>query len=488
MGKLIFTAIVISLVFGAIMTYLIAEIIKHKEMQSQLKESHDRLFIAYEALSSTEEEMKYLAHHDYLTGLPNRIKFMQELTAEMAKNNPLAIILLDIDNFKEINDTLGHIYGDKILQEIAGRLLDCSCYKVFVSRFGGDEFLIYMPDDGDNVVKCVEMIHSKFMEPIVIDEQENHIRVSLGITRFPADSRDINKLIMNADTAMYKVKQRGKNGYLFYNREMQEEIKIKAEINSVLKKAVYEDGFYLVYQPQINSATFAIDCFEALLRLKGDSHCSISQYINVAEESELIVHIGRTVTQKTVQQIALWQEAGFRGKKVSFNLSSKQVRDKGYLSFLAKTLKQYNVKPENLEVEITENILLSESEENLNFIMGLRNLGLSIALDDFGTGYSSLKYLTYIPVDKIKLDKSLLNKFLSMRNYKVIKSIIDLAHSLNLTITAEGVETVRQFELLKENNCDFIQGYLFSKPQDAEKIPEIYYNNFENIFLNKNIF
>lgn len=477
-SDIIFCVLIISLILGIIITYLISDNIKHREMQARLKESHDQLFQAYEALTMSEEELKYMAHHDYLTGLPSRMMFMEKLQAEMDKKIPLVIMLIDIDNFKVINDTLGHIYGDKVLKEVGERLLQFKCFQLFVSRFGGDEFLMFMPDNDDQVTQCIQMLLTKFEAPIIVDDQENYVRVSIGITRFPIDSSDIDQLIINADTAMYKVKHGGKNGYMFYSREMKEENRKKAEIDAILKKAMREDDFYLLYQPQICFATGEVAGFEALLRIRGKEHIPISQFIRVAEESDLIASIGRKVTEMVICQMAKWRDQGYYDKTISLNLSSRQVRDKGYINFLSQSLQRYRVNPESLEIEITESILLDEDESTLNFILALKEMGLNIVLDDFGTGYSSINYLTYIPVKKIKMDKSLIDKFLCMHNYQVIQSIIALAHSLDLAITAEGIENSKQFGLLKENGCDFVQGFLFSKPLTTEEIPEIYYKNY----------
>ncbi|WP_174270145.1 ABC transporter substrate binding protein [Desulfitobacterium dehalogenans] len=425
-----------------------------------------------------QEHIDHLAHYDYLTNLPNRMSFMKTLQEEVEKGQPLYIILMDIDNFKEINDTLGHVWGDKVLRSVAQKLSDNACPNMFISRFGGDEFLVLITNrDGCSMEECIKHIRTLFEQPIPVDRNEYTIKFSMGITRYPEDSTNIDQLIMNADTALYQVKRNGKNHHLLYNKEMQQELRNKAVTEGIIQKAVQEDGFYLVYQPQVNVKTGEIESFEALVRLK---HHAIPPdvFIGIAEESDLICQIGRAVTKEAIRQAANWRDKGHPRKPISINFSSKQIRDKDYLQFLINTLEEYELDPQYLEIEITESILLEETELTLELLERIKELGIKIALDDFGTGFSSLNYLTYIPVNKVKLDKSLCDKFLSPDNIKVIESIISLAHSLNLVITAEGIEEQWQYEQLKASGCNTIQGYLFSKPLIAEEAEKIYEKNF----------
>lgn len=424
-----------------------------------------------------EEYIDQLAHNDYLTGLPNRMSFMNKLMEETQKGNPLIIIFMDIDNFKEINDTLGHVWGDKVLRAVAQILSGNACQGMFVSRFGGDEFLVLATNGSGIIEGCIKQIREVFAEPILIDNTEFSIKFSMGITRFPEDSTDIHQLIMNADTALYHVKRNGKNNYMFYNQEMQKELRNKAEIEGILRKSLQDDSIYLLYQPQVNVKTGEVEGFEALARLK-DHAIPPNVFIQIAEESDLICQIGRAVTIKAIQQLASWRDKGYPRKPISINFSSKQMRDKDYLVFLVQTLKEYNLDGRYLEIEITESILLEETALTLEFLEQVKSLGISIALDDFGTGFSSINYLTYIPVDKVKLDKSLCDKFLNSDNTRVIDSIIALAHGLNLVITAEGIEEPWQYAQLKASGCDTIQGYLFSKPLEADSAEEIYDKNF----------
>ena len=428
-----------------------------------------------------EEYIEYLAKHDYLTNLPNRREFMNKLEEELSQEKQGAILLLDIDDFKSINDTLGHIYGDKMLQELSGLMDD----RLFISRFGGDEFLILISNEADSlrIQSYVHKIMHLFDDPLILYQKENFVKFSIGITRFPEDSENINQLLMNADTAMYRVKHGGKNNFMFFNAEMLSELKRRTDIEVILREAIKNNGFSLAYQPQVDVITGKIIGFEALLRLKNYS-IPPNKFINIAEETGLIKEIGRWVTKQAIRQISIWQKKGYEPKPVAVNFSSKQIKDYGYIAFLKETLDQYQVAPEYLEIEITESILLEQDANTIVFLNQLKKIGVRMALDDFGTGYSSLNYLTFIPVDKIKLDKTLCEKFLGLDNLRVMNSLIALAHSLELVIIAEGIEQLEQFKRLKDGGCDYIQGYLFSKPLYEDEIEGIYnYNFLEHIVL-----
>lgn len=430
-------------------------------------------------LKENEEYIEHLAYNDSLTNLPNRIRFMEKLKKEINENQSGAMMMLDIDNFKGINDTLGHIYGDKILKRVAEEFLNIADEKLFISRFGGDEFLILVQREKDicEIEKYANKILDIFNKKLSFGENQIYAGCSIGITLYPFDSNDADELIMNADVAMYKVKDFGKNSYMFFNREMTDRLKGKIQIERILREAVKKDRFKLLYQPQVCTITGEIVGFEALLRLK-DYTLSPGTFIQVAEETSLIMDIGRWVTKEVITQISAWKRMGLNIKPVAINLSAKQLNDLKYIDFLQDLLKFQAVEPECLDIEITESIFLEKKDETIEFLNRLKNLGIKITLDDFGTGYSSLNYLTFIPVDKIKLDKSLCDKFLELENISVMDSIISLAHSLNLKVVAEGIEELEQYKRLKVGKCDYIQGYFFSKPLEAEKIEKIYNYKF----------
>lgn len=471
-----------------------------KEHQEELEASNEEISATYQQLAASDEELRaqydeiqnytekledlkgkleHIAYHDSLTNLPNRRKFIEKLEEEISENKFGAVILLDLDNFKGINDTLGHSYGDKVLKKVAEELEYIKDEKMFVSRFGGDEFFVLIEGEKDIALikNYAKQIINIFKNKLTIEGQETYITCSIGITMYPFDSHEVSQLLMNADMAMYKVKNAGKNNYMFFNEEMTEKLQEKIKVEWILREAIKKDELKLLYQPQVCTFTGRVVGFEALLRLK-NSPISPGRFIPVAEETGIIIGIGRWVTQEAINQIATWKKKGLAIKPISINFSAKQLNDLNYIEFLENTLKEMDVEAKYIDVEITESIFLERKEETIVFINKLKALGVKIALDDFGTGYSSLSYLTFLPVDKIKLDKSLNDKFLQLEDVKVMDSLVSLANSLNLEVVAEGIEDVAQYERLKVAGCNYIQGYLFSKPLEAEEAEKIYHDNF----------
>lgn len=450
--------------------------IKHDH--EEVKQLHG-IFMDTTKMKEQEDYIKYQATHDYLTKIPNRLSFLNCLAQEINAGKSGAVFLFDIDNFKGINDTQGHVYGDELLKIIAERLNNHLDKKMFAARLGGDEFLILIKntDNLQEIDAYAKKVIGVFDEAFTLKRKENYINISMGITRFPEDGMNIDQLIMHADTAMYSVKHSDKNNYVFYHCDMKNDVDSRAKIEEILRSALKNDGFKLVYQPQVDLQTGTIDGFEALLRLK--KHIiRPDQFIPVAEETGLIVKIGRWVTKEAIEQFVRWRDKGLGEKRMAINFSSKQLKDKDYIKYLENLLRENKVKPESVEIEITESILLENNKETMDFLHELKAAGFQIALDDFGTGYSSLHYLTYIPVDKVKLDKSINDKFLNLENNKVMDSLIFLAHSLNLKITAEGVEVWGKYLRLKDGGCDYIQGYLFSEPLEPEAVERVYNQNF----------
>lgn len=426
-----------------------------------------------------EEHIHYLAYHDSLTNLPNQRKFVKILQEQLNQHSFGAVILLDIDNFKGINDTLGHAYGDKVLKKVAEELTLIEDQKMFVSRFGGDEFFVLIEDekDIDKIKNYVKQITNIFRNKLLMEGEKIYLSCSIGITLYPFDSGEVSQLLMNADLAMYKVKTAGKNNYIFFNEEMTKNLQKQIKIERILRESIEKNELKLLYQPQVCSFTGRLVGFEALLRLKNHT-ISPSQFIPVAEETGVIIEIGRWVTRETIKQMATWRDKGLSVKPIAINFSAKQLNDLSYVSFLKNALKEFHIDAKYIDIEITESIFLEKKVETIKFLDELKALGVKIALDDFGTGYSSLSYLTFLPVDKIKLDKSLNDKFLELENIKVMDSLISLAHSLNLEVVAEGIEDVAHFNRLKVAGCNYIQGYLFSKPLEAEDAEKVYNDNF----------
>lgn len=422
-----------------------------------------------------EQYIHHLAFHDHLTDLPNRTMFLSYLEGLMNQGIPCAVMLLDLDNFKTVNDTLGHSCGDNLLKEIGVRLCGIPIEHIFVSRFGGDEFLLVFSHytSSDQIDVCIDALDRVLAEDFSLNGQSVHVQYTVGISCFPEHGDTIGDIVMHADTALYQAKRTGKNKKMFYTPTMKEELHEKAEIEVELRQALSKDGFYLVYQPQVNVRTGEIDGFEALLRMKANNYPP-NKFIAVAEEIGLVVDIGRWVTQEVIRQLQEWRDKGSGLKPISINFSTKQLYDAGYGAYLKRLLEENAINPNLIEIEITESILLEKSEESIHFLDELKQLGVMLSLDDFGTGFSSINYLTYIPVDKVKLDKSLCDRFLEIDNSNVMNSLISLAHSLDLKITAEGIEEAQQYWKLLESGCDYIQGYLFSRPLGVKDIEAIY--------------
>ena len=454
----------------------------------QLTKSNTQISAKNELLTATEEELTaqleeinqqkeyidFLAYHDPLTELPNRRKFIEFLTYKIKSGQKGAVILLDLDDFKGINDIRGHVFGDRVLKTIAKRFEGAADRYMFISRFGGDEFLflIEYEKDKNEINQYIDRISNLFSDRVQIDDNDIEIKYSMGIALFPDDSLDVNQLVMEADLAMYAVKNSGKNGCKYFDDSMMEhQLKI-SNIENILRDAIKNDGFKVVYQPQVEIKTGQITVYEALLRFKNYSMLP-TDFIEVAEKNGLIIPIGRVVTEKVIRQLYEWKKAGIAIKPISINYSANQLHDGSYLEFLKELMRKYDIDPKYIEIEITENIFMENKQATLAFLKKIREMGILIAIDDFGTGYSSLNYLTFLPVDIVKLDRSMNIKFLELQNVKVMDSLISLVHSLGLTVIAEGIETLEQVKTLRRAECDMIQGFYFSKPLEADQIPAI---------------
>lgn len=449
------------------------------EKNELLVASEEELIAQLEEIETQKDFINFLAYHDPLTTLPNRRKFIEKLESALSNGISGAVILLDLDNFKVINDTMGHVYGDQVLKGVSDRLSEIVEEHVFVSRFGGDEFLILLEHESDSekINAFANKLNHIFDEKIIFDENEVQITFSTGISLFPSDSTEVNQLIMNADLALYTIKNSGKNGYCFFDYSMIALLLKKSNIEAIIRTAIETDGFKMVFQPQVDLKTGEVHAYEALLRLK-HHNLSPAEFIPIAESDGSIIKIGRIVTQKVIEQLGIWQRQGYPIKPVSINFSANQLQDHQYLTFISELLELNAVDSKFIEIEITENIFLEKKEQTLIFLAELRKKGFKISIDDFGTGYSSLSYLTFLPVDKIKLDRSLNIKFLEIENIKVMDSLIMLAQSLNLEVVAEGIETHEQFRRLRVGKCNYIQGYYFCKPLEIDEVESSFYNNY----------
>ncbi len=365
---------------------------------------------------------------------------------------------------------MGHVFGDKVLKGVADRFGAIVDESVFVSRFGGDEFLILLKEKDEKKLEGrIKDIGSLFSEKVKVSSGNVDIRFSMGISLFPQHSSHSEQLIMNSDVALYSVKREGKNGFAIFKPHMLEHIQSKSVIEMALKSAIDQDELKMVYQPIFDLKTRRIVAYEALMRMR-ELKFSPAEFIPVAEESGLIIPIGRWTLEEVLKQIRAWRRKGAPEIPIAVNFSAKQLLDEQFIGFVDEKLKEYELSGTAIEFEITENIFIENHENTMKFLNGLKARGIKISVDDFGTGYSSLSYLTYLPVDRVKLDKKLGDRFLQHEDARVMDSIISLAHSLNLEVVAEGVEEKQQLDRLSLANCDYVQGYYFSKPVEAEDV------------------
>jgi len=453
-------------------------IVQIKDFTSEISHKNDLLTASEEALISQLEEINlqkekihFLADHDPLTNLPNRRLFHETLNQALDSQKRGAVLMLDMDNFKSINDTLGHIFGDKVLKMTADLLETFKSPSIFVSRFGGDEFLILFEfgDANNQLSSFTKNIYKAFEHPFIIDDNDIKVDFSIGLSIFPDDSADIEQIIMNADLALYEIKNNGKNGYAYFNQTMASHLKHRIDVKSILLNALENDGFKMVYQPQVDLKTGKTTGFEALVRLK-DHAISPADFIRIAEDNGLIIPIGRLITKLVIQQISNWIQMGYAPKPVSINFSALQFNDLSYIHYLLELLSSHGVKPEYIIIEITEHFFLDNKEATIFFMNTLHAHGINIAVDDFGSEYSSLSYLAILPIDTLKFDRDLNLRLLDLPNTDVIKHLIAFVHSLNLKVVAEGIEDYDHVKKLIESGCDTIQGYYFSKPLEVSDL------------------
>lgn len=432
------------------------------------------------------KQIKYQAYHDILTGLPNRRLFNDRLEVAMANaerySQSIAVMFLDLDNFKNINDAEGHHMGDLYLKKVAERLQNCSREIDTVSRFGGDEFMILLPDIKNicDVEEVATRIVSNISEPTFIEGHELLTSVSIGITLFPQDGNEVTTLMKNADIAMYSAKEQGKNSYSIFKKAMNESILNHIALEKNIRKALARNEFLVYYQPKVDALSGTIYGVEALIRWQRgiDDIVSPADFIYIAEETNLINMLGEWVLTSVCNQAVSWQRQGYENLFIAVNISARHFQSDEFVSNLITLLHKTGMKPELLILEITENTVMSNVTESINKMMVLRELGIRISIDDFGTGYSSLSYLKQFPVDILKIDRSFVMDLKNnIADAAIINSIISLAHSMSLKVVAEGVETLEQAEILRKFKCDYLQGYFFSKPCPLEKVDELLSNN-----------
>ncbi|ETI70853.1 sensor domain-containing protein [Neobacillus vireti] len=433
----------------------------------------------------TEKTIQNMAYFDSLTGLPNRNRFRHHLNEALKQqaDQMLAVLFLDLDRFKIINDTKGHSVGDVVLQKVANRLELAVQTGGFVSRQGGDEFIILLEDiDKEKTTKLAKQILNEFSYPLEVNNQEFYVTPSIGISIFPIDGMDEETLIKNADTAMYQAKERG-NSFCFYSSNLNGISIRKMELENGLRKALEQNQLMLYYQPQVCLATGKLVGIEALIRWQHPELGFIapSEFIPLAEETGLIVPIGKWVLQEACKQRKAWENAGFHNFPIAVNVSVRQFEDDYFVEYISNLLAEVGLEANHLELEITESIM-QNLENSMIILNQLKELGVLLSIDDFGTGYSSLSYLLHLPIDKIKIDKSFVDDILYHSNQGImVKTIIDMGLNLNFAVIAEGIETDEQLSFLKKNDCRTGQGYLFSRPIPAEQMDEYLFNRKSGI-------
>jgi diguanylate cyclase (GGDEF)-like protein/PAS domain S-box-containing protein len=428
-----------------------------------------------------EEAMRFHALHDALTGLPNRMLFMDRLALELAEGRRnrkmLAVVFLDLDNFKNINDTHGHSTGDKLLMEVAGRLKTCIRETDTVARIGGDEFNMVLPDIGtaESAVPIANKIISLFEDPFVIEKKELPVTASIGITISPADGENAEVLLKNADIAMYQAKGQGGNKYQFYSSAMNLKTFEIMLIENNLRKMVEHRELVLHYQPQFIIATRQVCCAEALVRWQHPELGLLgpAQFLPLADETGVITSIDEWVLRTACAQARAWHEAGHRPLPVTVNLSARQCRQRNLTKIISRILNETGLDPDLLEVEIAESTLMSNIEPTLASLGGLIDIGIGISLDDFGSGFSCLSLLKRLPIRRLKIDRSFTSELKEDRaRQAIVSATIEVAHKMNVGVVAEGVETEDQLTFLRSKGCDEMQGYLFSKPLPGDKFEQ----------------
>ena len=453
---------------------------KLESLYQDTVDAYNKLTVRYDELHKNKESIKKLAYTDHLTELPNRIAFVEMLDNIMLtlrSDEIIGVMDIDLDNFKNINDTLGHSYGDELLIDVTHRLKQVMDENDYLARIGGDEFIILTQNLKDTVSyeEKIRKVRNVFSYPFELSSKEYFVTVSIGIAFAPKDGKTAQTIIKNVDTAMYVAKANGKNTYAYYESSLNQILTDKIEILSELRKAIEKKEFVLFYQAQMDLMHRKVLGFEALVRwdhpTKGLLHPS--DFIYLAEESGLIVPIGKWVLESACIQLKKWMDTGYNEISMAVNLSARQFKDKDFVQTVLEVIENTGIDPARLELEITESVALEDLDYTIATIKELKAIGVRFSLDDFGTGYSSMSALKLLPVSNLKIDKSFLDTVMEdVCDQKIIQAIISLARNLDLNIIAEGVERSEQEQFLQESNCNMAQGFLYSKPLPKEMAEE----------------
>jgi diguanylate cyclase (GGDEF)-like protein/PAS domain S-box-containing protein len=460
-------------------------------VESSAAPIHDRLggvigavMVAHDVTVARElsNKLARMALHDSLTDVPNRTLLSDRLDQAMMRahraGSSVAVLYIDLDRFKHINDSLGHAVGDELLRSVAQRLLSCVRSSDTVSRQGGDEFLVLLPDvvHPHDAALCAEKIIAALEAPYRIADQDLRITASIGIATFPGDAADAEKLLRNADFAMYQAKYTGRNNYQFFKPEMNANAIERQTMETDLRQALARQEFELNYQPKVNLVTGAVVGVEALIRWRRPQHGMIlpARFIPIAEESGLILPIGRWTLDTACRQARAWRDRGLRPISVAINVSAVELRSKDFLDNVCQILKHSRLEPSFLELELTETFMMQDWRSTAEILRALKGLGVKIALDDFGTGYSSLSYMRRFPIDALKIDQSFVRDMTSdSDDASIVSAVINMGRSLNMRVIAEGIQTRDQLEFLKERQCPEGQGFYFGAPVPAEELIEL---------------
>jgi len=459
-----------------------------KDSAAPIHDSGGRVIGAVSVLHDDSEaqamilKMSHLAEHDVLTNLPNRLLLNDRLTQAISiarrHRKKLAVLILDLDLFKNINDSLGHLMGDKLLKSVAERLKDCVRSSDTVSRQGGDEFVILLSDieHSEDAARRAENIISVLSDHHSIAGHELNVTVSIGISIYPDDGRDAEALIKNADAAMYHAKQLGRDNYQFFKQEINDRVVERHSLEAGLRRAMARKEFVLYYQPKINLETGEITGAEALIRWQHPTRGLISpgEFVSIAEEIGLIVPMGRWVLREACRQVRAWLDAGLLPSPVAINISALEFRSEGFLEGVRDILLETRLAPGYLEIELTESVLMQDGESTSIMLQALKAMGVQLAIDDFGTGYSSLSYLKRFPIDSLKIDQSFVRDIATdPDDATIVSAVIAMGNSLNKRVCTEGVETQEQLTFLRGKHCSEGQGYYFSRPVAAEEYTKV---------------
>lgn len=433
-------------------------------------------------LKKMEERLRHMSHYDSMTNVANRPFLYDRLELALARarryDRILAVLILDLDHFKAINDTLGHMIGDRLLKRVAERLTGCLRANDTVARLGGDEFAVLLSEltEPEDVTKVVAKFMTEFKKPSIIDDHELFVSVSIGSSVYPSDGDDAETLLKNADSAVQRAKQMGRNNHQFYSPVMNAKASRNLQMGNALRRAVEREEFTLAYQPQVDMENERLVGVEALIRWKHPGWGNIPpiEFIPLAEETGLIFPIGDWVLKTACAQARAWQDAGLPRIRVGVNLSNRQFSQENLVHTITRVLEEEKLDPSYLELELTESTFMHNEEDALATLAALKEMGVHIAIDDFGTGYSSLRYLKRFPIDILKIDRSFVQDIPRVaEDAAIVEAIIAMAKSLGVRVIAEGVETSEQLAFLLAHGCSLMQGYYLSRPIDAKAMTRL---------------